>query len=61
MLGIIGECAYFLEGLLNVSSVADSLAFTATHNSVALQSGDVKEALSAHLEKRKPVFRDSRM
>ncbi|TIB66917.1 ClpP/crotonase [Wallemia mellicola] len=49
--------------LLNArdNSVADSLAFTATHNSVALQSGDVKEALSAHLEKRKPVFRDSRM
>lgn len=42
-------------------SVADSLKYTAQHNSVALQSGDVKEALQAHAQKRKAVFRDSRL
>jgi enoyl-CoA hydratase/carnithine racemase len=39
-------------------TVADGLNYVATWNAAMLMSTDLKEAVAAQLQKRKPVFKD---
>ena len=50
-----------IKEIINYSrdhSVSDSLNYVAAWNSGVLLSNDIQEAITAHMEKRSPVFKD---